>query len=87
MEQLDTDTADWPTPPGTREDLLHPLARLIAMLDLPNDTDTQLLKELIRAHPDGDLVLTPAQEDAYQHLAARINLVQSDADVTTRFLY
>lgn len=86
---MEPDSALWPAIPRrlTPSELLRPLARLVAVLDLAPDRDTQMLTDALRAHPEEDLVLTAAQESAYQRVAGRINLLLADADPVSRYLY
>ena len=61
------------------------LARLVAVLDLTPNADTQLLTDAV-AEP-GNIVLTDAQEAAYQRVTTRITALISDGDPLHRWQY
>ncbi|MFC5264625.1 hypothetical protein ACFPJ1_21145 [Kribbella qitaiheensis] len=75
-----------PHPPG-RKELLQPLARLIALLDLPGDDDTTVLLAVLQANPDADVELTTRQAAAYDRVAERINLLLTDGDPLHQILF
>ena len=75
-----------PHPPG-RKELLQPLARLIALLDLPGDDDTTVLLAVLQANPDADVELATRQAAAYDRVAERINLLLTDGDPLHQILF
>lgn len=94
LSSMEPDPVLWETAPQaltsrrlTASELLRPLARLVAVLDLAPDEDTRMLTAALRANPEHDLVLTASQERAYQRVASRINLLLADADPVSRYLY
>jgi hypothetical protein len=88
LESFDPDPLVWPHPtPDTPAGYLRPLARLIAVLDLPADEDTALLLDTLSACPDQDVVFAPRHELAYQRVARRLNLLLADSDPLGQFQY
>lgn len=85
---IEVDTDLWPlhAAPTTAADLLRPLARLVAVLDLPADADTAALVAALGDRA-GDVVLTPSEEAAYRRLTRRWNLLLTDANPLHRYLY
>lgn len=73
-------------PPITGRQALDALARLVALLDLAPDADTQTLTTLVTDQAT-DIVLTEQQEAAYQRMANRWIALISDADPLHRYLY
>jgi hypothetical protein len=57
------------------------------LLDLAPDRETEILTALIGDDPGGDVVLSPADEAAYQRYAARANHMWSLGDPLARYLY
>jgi hypothetical protein len=87
LDQIELDPQQSPTPqePLRGAAVLGGLARLVALLDLTPNADTQLLASAI-SEP-GDTVLTDEAEAAYQRVITRINALISDVDPLRRFLY
>jgi hypothetical protein len=85
LDQIELDPGPMPREPLRGAAALGPLARLVALLDLTPNADTQLLASMI-SEP-GDVVLTDEAEAAYQRVITRINALISDGDPLRRFLY
>lgn len=67
--------------------VVEQLARALGVLDLAVTDDTRLLVGLLEVAPGADVVLTPAQEAAYDRLADRINVMWAGGSVIDRWLY
>jgi hypothetical protein len=74
------------TIPGCAE-LLRPLARLTALVDLAADDDTAVPLDALQTDPDADVDLTSRQAAAYEQVTDRINLLLTDGDPLHRFLF
>jgi hypothetical protein len=76
------------SPVDATADLLQPLARLIALLELPLDDDAiALLDAMAPVLPGCDITMSPQLEAAYERLAGRFNEVLDDADPLARYRY
>lgn len=73
-------------PPISGRRGLDALARVVALLDLAPDADTQILATLVTDQA-ADIVLTEPQEAAYQRMSNRWTALISDADPLHRYLY
>jgi hypothetical protein len=64
---------------GTPAQLVEPLARVLAVLDLPPDEDSRLLVDrLAGSDPYTILVLSAEEAAAYERLSHRLNLILAD---------
>jgi hypothetical protein len=78
----------WKTTKMTAEELVGDFGRVLAALTLSPDDDTRRLADrLAAAAPSADVVLTVAEEAAYQRVASRLNLVLAAASPIDRFKY
>jgi hypothetical protein len=86
LAELLADVADaWRT---TAAELVGDYSRVMAVLALSPDDDTRRLAGRLAARAtDDDLVLTMAEEAAYQRLATRLNLLLAAGDPIARYLY
>lgn len=72
----------------TAAELVGDFSRVVAVLALAPDEDTrQLTRRLAATAPGADVVLTVAEEAAYQRVANRLNLLLAAADPLDRFKY
>lgn len=83
--ELDDDDIGYKQP-ITGQQGLDALARVVALLDLAPDTDTQTLTTLVTDQAT-DIVLTEQQEAAYQRMTNRWIALISDADPLHRYQY
>jgi hypothetical protein len=86
LAELLGDIADsWRT---TAAELVGDFGRVLAVLTLPADEHTrQLTERLAAAGPGADVVLTAADEAAYQHVVGRLNLLLTNANPIDRYKY
>lgn len=86
LAELLADVADaWRT---TAAELVGDYSRVLVVFTLTPDDDTRRLVARLGAAPTGaDVVLTLAEEAAYQRLASRLNLVLAAASPIDRFKY
>jgi hypothetical protein len=76
-----------PTQP-TAAELVGGLSRAVSMLTLAWDDDVRTLRDAVTAHPSTtDVVLSPAEEAAYQRVADRLNRLWSYGSGVDRFRY
>jgi hypothetical protein len=76
-------------PPEDRTRILAKrVGQLASLLDLEHDADTRILIAAISGTDSSkDIVLTPAQEEAYQRTATRINDAWDESDPAYRTIY
>jgi hypothetical protein len=75
-------------PVPTPGELVETIARVTGVLTPPDTGETRVLAELLAdAGHDQDIVLTTAQETAYQRIADQLNLVWALGSGLTRFTY
>ncbi|POX53270.1 hypothetical protein [Streptomyces sp. Ru72] len=70
--------------------LVGALARVLSMVDLTPDADTDVLLAALEAAGDGtgdDVRLSYAQEEAWQRLAHRVTMLLTESAPLHRFLY
>jgi hypothetical protein len=71
-----------------RAEFVSRIARLAGLLDLAPTPESQLLVDrLTAAEPGTDVVLTPAEERAYEHTADRMNAMWGLGSAAARALY
>lgn len=76
---LDTIASDFES---TARDLVLQLAAVVAVLQLPTDDETELLQQAVsEAGPTDRIVLTAAQDAAYQVFARRFIAASSVGDL------
>ncbi|MBW0101513.1 hypothetical protein [Pseudonocardia sp. KRD291] len=73
------------TPPSGGE-LVEAFARVNGLLDLATTADTELLTARLQG-TRGDVVLTPAEEEAYTRLADRMNMMWAGGSALDRWTY
>jgi hypothetical protein len=72
----------------TPRDLAGGLSRAVSVLTMAWDDDVRALRDAVTAHPSAtDVVLSPAEEAAYQRVAERLNRLWSYGSGVDRFLY
>lgn len=72
----------------TAAELIGGLSRAVSMLTLAWDDDVRTLRDAVTAHPSTtDVVLSPAEEAAYQRVADRLNRLWSYGSGVDRFRY
>ena len=74
-------------PPPEPVELIEGLARALGVLDLEPTDDTARLTAILTTAGAGDVVLSPADEAAYQRLADRFNGMWTSSSGLDRFLY
>ncbi|RZT75512.1 hypothetical protein EV383_6253 [Pseudonocardia sediminis] len=67
-------------------ELVEAFARINGLLDLATTADTELLAARLQ-DARGDVVLTPAEEDAYTRLADRMNMMWAGGSPLDRWTY
>lgn len=72
---------------GTAVSLVGTMARVLSLMDLTPDTDTDTLTGALEAADGQDVRLTYAQEDAWQRLAHRLTMLLTEDAPLHRFLY
>jgi hypothetical protein len=82
LEQI----ADGATEATTAVELIRPLVRLSALLNLPPDDDTRILVATVR-HASADVELTPSQATAYGKTATRLNTILTGGDPLAGWVY
>lgn len=74
-------------PDAGARSLVETLARAHGLLDLADTDDTALLRKRLTDAAGRDVVLTTAEEAAYQRLAERMNTMWTSRDPMARWLY
>ncbi|MFJ8360047.1 hypothetical protein [Streptomyces sp. NPDC093984] len=67
--------------------LVGALARVLSMVDLAPDADTEVLFTALKAPGSEDVRLSYAQEEAWQRLAHRVTMLLTESAPLHRFLY
>lgn len=67
--------------------LVEALARAHGLLDLAVTDDTRALAARVADLDHGDVVLSPAEDDAYERLASRFTAMWTSADPPTHWVY
>ncbi|MFF4207953.1 hypothetical protein ACFYZE_01025 [Streptomyces sp. NPDC001796] len=67
--------------------LVGALARVLSMVDLAPDADTDVLLAALEAAGDEDVRLSYAQEEAWQRLAHRVTMLLTESAPLHRFLH
>ncbi|WP_256725687.1 hypothetical protein [Streptomyces sp. IMTB 2501] len=72
---------------GTAVRLVGTMARVLSLMDLTADKDTDTLTAALEAADGHEVRLTYAQEDAWQRLAHRLTMLLTEEAPLHRFLY
>jgi hypothetical protein len=74
-------------PPPAPTDVVASLARVLGVLDLEATADTAMLITRLEAANGSDVILTPAEEAAYERLAGRFNALWATDTEIAPFSY